>query len=235
MTSYNEKVAALKKESPIYLFDSRDLAVTVVVLGFGALGAAIQGLSSVAVYVGVNKFKVSWMLFYISRPFVGGGVALGFYFVMQGGLSAGVVPAAEGSIIGPSAVSLLVGLFSGEAMEKLRDVAGSLFKSNKFSDSKDDGSMTITAVKFELIASAAAGAKYNAILFGKNFINDMVILVGGNQFGFELVSPEQIKIKDIGADLIEKTRPLNFLLIDVKKDGAILASYQETKEFSKQS
>lgn len=230
LNAYNERVAGLKRDEPIFLFDSRDLAVTLVVLGFGALGAVIQGLSSVAIHVGKGEFKAVWILFYISRPFVGAGVALVFYFVMQGGISAGAVPVASENIIGPSAVALLVGLFSGEAMEKLRDVAASLFKGNKFNQSTEND-VVILDVKFEEVTAIGPESPitYDAILHGKNFTEDMILLIGKETRAFEFIASYQIKVRGLDRQLAEVTRPLKFTLMDIDDNGGVLASYEVEK------
>jgi hypothetical protein len=85
----------------------------------GSLGSMIYYTSSFVNFVGNRTFRSSWFWFYISRPFVGGGLAVIFFFLAGAGLL--------NSTSGPQVMQLgllsaLVGLFSDKAVKKLSDV-----------------------------------------------------------------------------------------------------------------
>jgi hypothetical protein len=89
------------------------------VMVMGALGSMLHFASSFADYVGNRTFKASWFWYYVSRPFVGGGLAVIFYFLCGTGW---VVPANPSGVMTVGTVSALVGLFSDKAMRKLSDI-----------------------------------------------------------------------------------------------------------------
>lgn len=93
----------------------------------GALGGLIHSLRSVAVYAGSRRLYWSWVPFNMLLPVVGalGGVV--FYLVLRAGLFSPSTSVSEASPFGFAAVAVLVGLFSEQAMEKLREIAENLF------------------------------------------------------------------------------------------------------------
>ena len=85
----------------------------------GALGSMIHYVSSMVTFVGNRTFRSSWFWFYISRPFVGGGLAVIFFFA----LGSGVINGASGNqFMQLGLISALVGLFSDKAVKKLSDL-----------------------------------------------------------------------------------------------------------------
>lgn len=51
----------------------------------GALGSFVHSAHSFVVYVGLGKFKLSWVWWYLMRPFIGMALAIIFYFVVMAG------------------------------------------------------------------------------------------------------------------------------------------------------
>lgn len=90
----------------------------------GALGAMGHVFRSFFKYVGERGLLWSWMPQYVLIPFVGAILATITYILLRAGLiggsSTGAVP--EGNTWGFAAVATLVGLFSAQAAEKLKDV-----------------------------------------------------------------------------------------------------------------
>lgn len=117
------------------LTGSAELSLFALLAAFGALGACVQGVHSIAVYMGQERFLSRWSLFYISRPLVGGGVAVAIYFLLRAGIFSPGTAVDGTSVYGACAVAVMVGLFSGQAMEKLRVVADAFFKSREDGDS----------------------------------------------------------------------------------------------------
>ena len=98
---------------------------TVVALA-GFLGGLIHSARSLYWYVGNRSLRHSWLVMYVSLPFIGGALATVFYVVLRGGLVAGQTTAAQLNVFGFAAVSALVGLFSPEAAEKLKQIFSTL-------------------------------------------------------------------------------------------------------------
>lgn len=122
---------------------SPDDRLFVIVLIAGGIGAMVHALRSFGAHIGRGQFKRSWTWWYIVRPFEGAAVALTFYFILRGGLLTATVGGASNngpvnvSVFGVAAFSVLVGLFSQEAVEKLRDLAETLLtKATQVIDSR---------------------------------------------------------------------------------------------------
>jgi hypothetical protein len=96
----------------------REQRLFVVVGVTGALGGLIHSLRSLYGYVGNRGLRRSWLLSYLSHPFIGGALAVVFYVILRGGLVTGT--AAQVNFFGFAAISALVGLFASEAAEKLK-------------------------------------------------------------------------------------------------------------------
>ena len=99
-----------------------------IVMVTGALGSYVHAATSFATYVGNRRLVTSWAWWYALRPFLGAALALIFYFVVRGGLLSSGTAATEMSVYGISALSGLVGMFSKQATDKLREVFDTLFK-----------------------------------------------------------------------------------------------------------
>ncbi len=92
----------------------------------GALGSLVHALRSLYWYVGNRDLVRSWLAKYILLPFVGSTLAIVFYFVVRGGLFSPSATIQETSPFGFAALAGLVGMFSDQAAEKLKDVAATL-------------------------------------------------------------------------------------------------------------
>ena len=92
---------------------------------FGILGGSTYGLASITTWIGNNKYDKSWTLWYVSRPIIGGALALVFYFLLRAGLVGGF-PINVGDF-GFAAISIIIGLLATTAMKKIRDVFDVLF------------------------------------------------------------------------------------------------------------
>ncbi len=99
----------------------------VIVALSGALGGLIHSLRSVAVYAGSRRLLWSWVPFNMLLPVVGALGGTVFYLVFRAGLFSPSSSVSEASPFGFAAVAVLVGLFSEQAMEKLREIAENLF------------------------------------------------------------------------------------------------------------
>lgn len=113
-----------------------------VVLFAGMVGATLRSIGALYWHLGVGDFSFRWTWFYLFQPFFGGALGLVFFLVLRGGFSSGTV--GKGNVFTFAAVSALTGLFSENAMAKLKTVAESLLQATpaKTQDAKgsiDDG------------------------------------------------------------------------------------------------
>lgn len=106
------------------LWDEQRLLL--LVLFAGALGSILHALRSVYWYVGNRSLVRSWMVMYIVLPYAGATLALIFYLVVRGGFFSPQSSFKETSPFGFAAFAALIGMFSPQAVLKLREVAETL-------------------------------------------------------------------------------------------------------------
>ena len=105
--------------------DSGVRLILIVVI-VGSLGALIHVARSFYWYVGNRNLKSSWLLMYFFLPFTGGGLAL-LFFLISRGVSSAQPAGIESSVGGYAALAALVGMFSQQALAKLKQIAESVF------------------------------------------------------------------------------------------------------------
>jgi hypothetical protein len=105
---------------------SLDVVLFVIVASTGALGGLLHTIRSLSWYLGNRSLRWSWVPFYMMLPLVGASGATVFYLVFRAGLFSPSTTTTQVNPFGFAAIAALVGLFSEQAMEKLRDVFGSL-------------------------------------------------------------------------------------------------------------
>jgi len=91
----------------------------------GALGAILHGLRSFYWYVGNRQLVWSWIPMYFFLPIIGAATSTVFYLIIRGGLLPGATE--SDNVYGLMAVGTLVGLFSQQALEKLKSVSEVIF------------------------------------------------------------------------------------------------------------
>lgn len=106
-------------------FDERLILLVIIA---GMLGSFVHGATSLADFIGNNKFDKRWTWFYLLRPTIGMALALVFYFVIRGGFLTTSGGAKDINPYGIAALAGLVGMFSKQATDKLSEVFGTLFR-----------------------------------------------------------------------------------------------------------
>lgn len=94
-----------------------------IVILAGALGSLIHALRSVYWYIGNRNLVRSWLAKYLMMPFAGSALAVMFYFVIRGGFFSPQSDFSQTSPFGFAALSAMIGLFSEQAVLKLKQVA----------------------------------------------------------------------------------------------------------------
>ncbi|WP_428265680.1 hypothetical protein [Haliangium sp.] len=113
-----------------------DVEFIALALVTGAFGSYIHVATSFTTFVGTQRLRKSWLWWYLLRPFIGASLALITYFLIRGGL---LMPTVSGggeqvdatqalSPFGVGALSALVGMFSKQAADKLREVFDNMFR-----------------------------------------------------------------------------------------------------------
>ena len=93
----------------------------------GALGAILHGLRSFSWYVGNRQLVWSWIPMYFVMPFISATTSTIFYLIIRGGLMTGA--AENDNVFRLMAIGTLVGLFSPQALEKLKSISEVIFTS----------------------------------------------------------------------------------------------------------
>jgi hypothetical protein len=99
----------------------------ILVMTAGALGSLVHALRSAYWYVGNRNLVRSWIPKYLLQPFCGAALAVLFYFIVRGGFFSAQAGSAQTSPLGFCALACLVGLFSEQALLKLKQVAETVF------------------------------------------------------------------------------------------------------------
>jgi hypothetical protein len=139
---------------------SRESLFFVMVAFAGALGGMVHSLRSLAVYIGNRELRWSWVPFYVLKPVLGAVLATLLYFVLRAGLFSPSGSSQQASPYGFAAISALAGLFSDQAVEKLRKVAEEVFE--KLPPGKD----SVSALPLARTGSAQATSPTEASLAG---------------------------------------------------------------------
>ena len=103
-----------------------EAALLIVVIAAGALGSCIHTLRSLSWYIGNRELRRSWIAKYLMMPIYGSSLALVFYFVVRGGFFSVQATAESANVLGFAALSGMVGLFSDQAVLKLKELAETL-------------------------------------------------------------------------------------------------------------
>lgn len=109
-----------------YLHINTLLLLLIALAGF--LGNMIHVATSFTTYVGAKTFVRSWLLWYFVKPFSAAALAIGIYFVFRGGFLNMGDGAVNINLYGVMTISILSGLFTDRATQKLKEVFEVLFK-----------------------------------------------------------------------------------------------------------
>ncbi|HEX7903638.1 MAG TPA: IPT/TIG domain-containing protein [Chitinophagaceae bacterium] len=127
----NKKVTVLSARAEAKeLIHLNTLLLLLVAFG-GFLGNMIHVSTSFTTFIGAGKFKRSWLLWYWVKPFTASALAIGIYFIFR----AGFLNMSDGgqsiNLYGLMTVSIMAGLFTDKATEKLKEIFEVIFKSKE--------------------------------------------------------------------------------------------------------
>lgn len=123
------------------------LLILVGVAGF--LGNMIHISTSFTTFIGAGKFRKSWVLWYVVKPFTAAALAIAIYFVFRGGFLNMSDDSSNINIYGLMTISLLSGLFTDRATLKLKEIFDVLFRTSPKEERPDqltNGAAKITGV-----------------------------------------------------------------------------------------
>jgi len=105
---------------------SQETRLLLLVVCAGALGSLVHGLRSIYWYIGNRNLVWSWVPKYLIQPFGAAVLAAVFYLVIRGGFFSADAGSQHTSPFGFMALSAMVGMFSEQAVLKLKDIAETL-------------------------------------------------------------------------------------------------------------
>ncbi len=157
---------------------STEAQLFVVVALAGALGGMLHALRSLYWYVGNRDLRRSWILMYPILPLVGAVLGTIFYVVVRGGLLTTQTSTQDVNAYGFAAVSAIVGLFSEQAVGKLKEVFAALFAPAEKGSDHVAAAQTGTPV-VSSVEPQAGPIGTNVIVVGANLANVTAIEFGG--------------------------------------------------------
>lgn len=102
---------------------SDEVRLLLLVVFTGALGGIVHAVRSIAWYIGQEELRRNWLITYITQPFVGSTLAFLFYLVVRGGFFSPQASFQQTSPFGFAAMAGMIGMFSPQAVLKLKEVA----------------------------------------------------------------------------------------------------------------
>jgi hypothetical protein len=119
-----------RKDEGVRLIHINTLILVLVALG-GFLGNLIYVAASFTDFVGAEKFRRSWLLWYCVKPFTASALALAIYFVFRGGFLNASNDAISINLFGTMTISVLAGLFTDRTTLKMKEVFDVLLRPNE--------------------------------------------------------------------------------------------------------
>lgn len=191
-----------------------------LVLLAGALGALIHGIRSFAWYVGNRQAVWSWASYYLALPFFGAGLALIFYLVIRGGFFSANADVSDTSPFAFAALAALIGMFSEEAVQKLKGIAETILAP------AEKGKDHIDAPKINKITPNSGSVKggNTVVISGENFSTDAKVTFGGREAvvktaatnSLTVVVPQQVDGKPGKVDVVVTNKDNQK---DIEKEG----------------
>jgi len=118
---------------------SPDTTLLLLVVVVSALGSFVHAATSFATYVGNRRLMRSWVWWYLLRVIIGSALAVLFYFALRGSFMSATSATSSQAVnpYGIAALAGLVGLFSKQAIDKLREVFETAFHATGDEERKD--------------------------------------------------------------------------------------------------
>jgi hypothetical protein len=166
------------------------LMILVALAGF--LGCLIHIASSFTNFVGSNKFKRSWVLWYYVKPFTAAALAMVMYFVFRAGLLSFNDPSSI-NLYGLVTLAALTGLFTDKATIKLEEFFEVVFKPKDERPDKMEEEPEFTAIT---PAEIEKNIENIITLSGKNLDgHDLTITINDEEVSDVTFEPTVITIR----------------------------------------
>ena len=157
-----------------------DAWLFLIVLLAGGLGGYVHTATSFSDYVGNRKLTRSWLWWLLLRAPIGIVLALIFYLVLRGGLLTAIDDGRALNPYGFAAIAAMVGMFSKQATDKLRELFDTLFKTDSDAgrgDKLKSPQPSLTSFDPPTVVTGVFDQVVTAI--GTNFVSQSVVRIGG--------------------------------------------------------
>jgi len=182
----------------IELTVSAELRLILLVMVVGALGSYVHAATSFANFMGNRRMELSWGWWYILRPFIGLSLALIFYFVIRAGLFSTGAKTGDISTFGIAAVSGLVGMFSKQAISKLKDLFDNLFKAEELEDRLSNPKPEIVSIE---PSTVPAERDVSLTVNGSDLLSESRVRFNGEERPTTFVSATRLSVRLSASDL----------------------------------
>jgi hypothetical protein len=138
----------------------------------GALGGLLHGLRSLFYFIGNRNLRRSWLPMYFALPVSGAAISTVFFLVFVGGLFEPTGGDGHNYFL-MVGVSALVGMFSQQAVEKLKKISEAILTATQPSaDSDGDGDPVLASV---VPATGVAAGGFPVKLIGSGFVPGLTV------------------------------------------------------------
>jgi hypothetical protein len=207
-----------------------DATLLLLVILVSALGSYVHVTVSFSDFAGNRQLVTSWVWWYLLRVFVGSSLAVLFYFAIRGGFFSSTSDSSQVNVYGIAALSGLVGLFSKQATDKLREIFDTAFRTQQGygDDARGDGIVNPTPTLESSEPAQISHGELEIVLVGTGFNKNSIVKVsqvGGMEEPRKvaLVSPTQLKVTLLASD-IETPGRLTFTVVNPEPGGGTSTS-----------
>jgi hypothetical protein len=204
-----------------------DSTLLLLVVLVSTLGSYIHVTVSFSDFAGNRQLVASWMWWYVLRVFVGSSLAVLFYFAIRGGFFSAASDSSQLNVYGIAALAGLVGLFSKQATDKLREIFDTAFRTRPGlgDDARGDGVVNPAPTLESSEPAQIAHGELEIVLAGTGFNAHSIVKVsqiGGTEEPrkVELIGPSHIKVTLQTKD-IETPGMLTFVVINPEPGGGM--------------
>jgi hypothetical protein len=214
-TSTTQCVSVLVFEDRPITAEQRLLLLVVLA---GALGSLLHALRSMGWYIGQRELRWSWIAYYAAMPFTGAILGFVFYVVVRAGFFSQASPSGSENLFGFVAVAALVGLFSQQAVAKLKEIAETILtKPETGKDPAAGAEPAVTAVRVE--ARAAGAAADALVVTGTGFTARSSVEVNGESKSCQLRGANELVVALTEQELVRVRARELFAIVVKNPDG----------------
>jgi hypothetical protein len=201
----------------------------------GALGGAIHGASSFAIYVGNRELVTSWTWWYLFRPLAGAGVCLVVYLVYRAGFGGTENLLSAADCIKVAGFAGLIGLFAEQASLKLKDIFETVFTPRRDprgdKASSEPAGPTKPRVDSATASKVAGGNSIKLRILGANFAKECAVTIGTLSETPKWLSATELEIELTDPKKIPDKWPVTVAVVNAPPKGDVSnsVSAQEPK------